>query len=481
MLRPNFTQAPRVKVMINIGALLDIPTGTYEMGKYGEAILNGGLATSTGVVGIGNNFKSTVANFMELSAMSKIAEVADTSMNTYDTEVNIHESRLLTLTKRFDIFKNVNILDNGMWTITDRTVYMANEWYEILKDFLKSKRDDAKKIERNTPFLDRDGKSFLKILTPTFGVVDSFSRFETEDVVKIQNENELGDSGGNTVHMRQGLAKMRFLIELPALSGGAYHYTMLTAHVGKEGPAMQSGPMPAPPPKKLQYLKNGDKLKGVTEQFTFLLGNCWHAYNAAPFINQGTKGPEYPRDSSDDLKGDTDLNIVSLRQLRGKSGPTGLVIELLVSQTEGVLPELSEFHFIKTNGRYGLDGNDRNYCLDLYPSCNLSRTTVRGKIDQDAKLRRALNITAEMCQMKMYWHNMNESILCTPKELYMDLKEMGFDWDMLLSTRGYWVLDNDKHPVPFLSTLDLLNMRKGLYFPYWLDADKKTIKKEFLR
>jgi hypothetical protein len=47
------------------------------------------------------------------------------------------------------------------------------------------------------------------------------------------------------------------------------------------------------------------------------------------------------------MPGDLDLNQVSLRQLRGKSGMTGFVLNLIVSQTEGVLPSLSEFHYLK--------------------------------------------------------------------------------------------------------------------------------------
>ena len=57
---------------------------------------------------------------------------------------------------------------------------------------------------------------------------------------------------------------------------------------------------------------------------------------------------------------------------------------------------------------------------------------------------------------------------CTPQELYKDIKEQGYDWDQLLSTRGYWMFDNDKQATPYLSTLDLLRMRKKLYKPHWL-------------
>lgn len=473
ILQPEFVAAPSVKVMINIGALLDIPTGTYMTGMHGESILNGGLGNLTGVVGMGNNFKSTVMHYQMLTAMSRMK---DSTANTYDTEINIHESHLKQFISRAEAFKGEDVLDTGRWVITDKTIYYANEWYQILKDFLKNKKKNSAKILRDTPFRDRSGVKYLQILTPTFSEVDSFTEFETEDVAEIQNKNELGDSGGNTIHMRQGLAKMRFLMEVPALFGQTYNYTLMSAHVGKTI-VMDTR---APPIKKLQHLKNGDTLKGVTDKFTFIMNNCWHCYNAAPLLNDTTKGPEYPRRSGDDMKGDTDLNVVTIRQLRSKSGPSGMAIELLVSQSEGVLASLTEFHYIKSNERFGLNGSLQNYELDLLPGVKLSRTTVRGKIDENPLLRRALNITSELCQMHDLWHHLPEGLLCTPKELYDDLKAKGFDWEKdLLQTRGYWMLDNDPNDVPFLSTMDLLNVRVGKYFPFWMNEDKtrKAIKK----
>ena len=72
---------------------------------------------------------------------------------------------------------------------------------------------------------------------------------------------------------------------------------------------------------------------------------------------------------------------------------------------------------------------------------------------------------------------MSSSIWCTPAELYQDLKDMGYDWDKLLDTRGYWLINQyDKDNVPYLHTVDLLKMRKGLYHPWWYD--KKDLKKK---
>ncbi len=472
--RPAFKPSPIVRVMINIGAGLDIPTGLWIVGRMKESILNGGLGAITGVTAIGNGFKSTVAAYMELSAMSKVIVHYNTNMSKYDTEINTHESRLTKLTQRFQIFKDKDILQTGIhnedpvWIVTSKQEHPGDEWFDITKEYLQKKAKEGKLID--TPFVARDGKTALQIITPTFGDVDSFTDFTSSAENKMLDENSLGESGANTFFMKSGLVKTRLLMELPVLAGAGYHYTVLTAQLGKEIP-MNSGPMPAPPNKKLQYLKNGDKIKNVTDKFTFATNNCWHIYNAAPLINQSTKLPEYP---DGDEHQSTDLVLLSLRCLRSKSGPSGITLELIASQREGILAELSEFHYIKSMDRFGISGTLQHYALDILPDVKLQRTTVRSKIDSDFKLRRAILITSELCQMT-YLTAVNPELLCTPKQLYEDLIKLGYDWDVLLNSRGYWLLNNyDENQLPFLSTMDLLKMRKEVYHPFWLAEDKKT-------
>lgn len=470
LLKQDFTPAPIVKVMVNIGATLDIPTGNFTEGARGEHILNGGLAPLTGVVGIGNNFKSTTMHYMFLTAMARMSYPgAPSTGSTYDTEVNIHEWHLNEMINRQREFQGEDVLQTGRWVITDKTQYSGNEWYVKQKAFLEAKLKNQKVLEVETPFWNRDRTGRFKMSIPTFTEIDSFTEFETDDVTAMQDKNELGESGGNTIHMRQGLAKLRLLMEAPRLNAGSYNYLLMTAHIGKESTMQNAGPAGSVPIVKLKHLKNGDKIKGTTDKFTFITHNCWHCFNASPLINQGTKSCEYPRDANDNTNLDTDLNTVHLRNLRSKSGVSGMVQILIVSQTEGVLPSLTEFHYIKENGRYGLEGSAINYSLALYPEVKLSRTTVRGKIDSDLKLQRALNITSEMCQMDELWHTMPEGLMCTPKELYDDLKAMGYDWNFLLEhTRGWWSLD-ENHELLFLSTMDLLRMRQNLYVPFWMD------------
>ncbi|NYW24540.1 hypothetical protein, partial [Escherichia coli] len=93
----------------------------------------------------------------------------------------------------------------------------------------------------------------------------------------------------------------------------------------------------AVPTKKLQHLKSGEKIKGVTDKFFFLPNIVWQTVSSNLLINQNAKGPEYPKTQKDIDPGSTDLNIVTIKQLRNKSGPSGVTIDLIISQSEGVL------------------------------------------------------------------------------------------------------------------------------------------------
>lgn len=485
LLRNNLVAAPNVKLLINIGALMDIPTGFFVKGIYGETIILGGLGNLTGMTGIGNSFKSTIMHYMMLSAASRLySTTGECIMDTYDTETNIHEERLRALTYSFEAFKERDILNDGTWTITDKTVYPGDKWFEQKKEFMKNKVENAAKLSFETPFLSRDKVTRLSVIHPTFSEVDSLSQFETTDVGKILDENELGQAGGNTVYMRSGLAKNRLMMELPALAASSYNFTLLSAHLGKEI-NMASGPYAPPPTKKLQHMNAGDKIKGVSDNFYFLTTAFWQTKSVSKMINRdsnGTLTPKYPRDSTDKDVGDCDLNVVSVLLLRSKAGPSGIVLEIVVSQTEGVLPSLTEFHFLKENDNFGFIGNAQNYQLELYPDCKLNRSVIRSKIDNDVKLQRALNITSELCQIKQ--HN-RELVIPSMKELYDSVKANGYDWDTILgTTRGWWTLNNESHPLYFLSSLDIVKMAKSkdasdYYHPYWLESDCVTVKKQF--
>lgn len=457
----SFTAAPEILPFLNLGCGFDIPTGSYMIGKHGESLLNGGLSYLTGIAGGGNKFKSTILWYMLLTVLDRYQGSEGVA---YDTEMSLAIKRLYQLAASMENIGGVALGQEGRLTVTSAVEYSGNKFYELFKEIATNREQNPKEYMRTSPFLDHNGNN-LRFFTPNVTGVDSLSNFSADATIKMQNDNEIGDSGRNTEAMRASLIKTQLLMEMPRVTAATGNYVLFSAHVGE---GIQMDPY-APNAKKLQHLAQNYKFKNVPEKFTFLMNNCWYADKAETMINQTTKAPEFPRNSDDDMKGDTDLNRIYLKNLRAKSGPTGMPMELIVSQSEGLLPGLTALNHLKSF-KFGMGGHDRSYFNELLPDVALSRTTVRGKLDQNYKLRRAMEISMELCQIYNMWHDYDQKLVVAPAELFATLKEKGYNWDQLLETRGYWTFDNDSkdHKRPFLSTQDLLKMRVGDYHPYWM-------------
>lgn len=460
------------RMFINIGATLDIPTGVPAFGRKGETIINGGLHYTTGLVGKPNSFKSTIGHFMSISAANRIfASGVKTSIHTHDTELTLGLTRLEQLSKKAEFFPpEMFDKDDGLWDITGKDQYTGDEWAYLLEQFTDAKIENTKDY---IPFniIGNTDKN-IKIPPPNFVEIDSLAEFEPGVTMNMLANNKKDEGQTNTLYMKQGLYKSKFLSILPRMSLRSSTYFIMMSHMGEEL-SIGTTPYSPGPTKKLNFLQVGQKIKGISDKGLYLFGNLWYIKSNKTFKNDKTKLPEYPKDSDDSMG--EELALVTLTQLRGKNGMSGYTLGLICSQNEGVLPSLTEFHFIKSHDYYGLGGNKQNYYLELLPDVKLRRTNIRKKLDADPKIRRALNITSEMLQCEQYYaYFLDKELFCTPKELYEDIKKIGYDWDILLDTRGWYTIDQYENKIPFLSTIDLLRMRKGLYHPYWLKEDKIT-------
>ena len=175
-----------------------------------------------------------------------------------------------------------------------------------------------------------------------------------------------------------------------------------------------------------------------------------------------------------------------MKVLRCKSCKSGTEFPLVVSQAEGVLPTMTEFVNLKAEkDEFAFEGNDRTYALHLAPDLKLQRTTVRPKIDDTGidgvRLRRAMNITSEINQLRNM-HQVTHPGMPTMDKLRDDLKKNGYDLEFFLkNTRGWWRPNNDDHRQLYCSSMDLVEMSRSDYHPYWMEDDRKTIKKEFAK
>ncbi len=470
-----FTPAPILRPRHCVGGLLDIPAGRYHEGKYGDMILNGGFSNFMGFGGRGNTFKTTLALGIGFIVLARYDQ---TSLTVYDTEITFAWDRLEDMASRHPGLSYDGLVEEKRLLLTSGGEYSGNEWWDIIRTRSKERAKAMRGISVETPFVTKDG-SPIKIAPTEIHFLDSMSNLETDAVSDIYDKNQIDAGAANTDALRGAAIKTRLVMQVPSVTSQGGMSLMATAHVGDE---LKLDPY-APAKQQLAFLKKGLKFKNVPEKFTFLSSNTWYIADASPLVNQSTKAAEYPLDGFNNMTGDTDLQELTLINVRSKSGPTGHILTLVVSQTEGLLPHLSEFHYLKKRkdkfGLLGPEGINKSYRVALYPEVLLQRTKLRGMIDEDAKLQRALEITTEMCQIYDHWPDFPSSHKVDPEDLYKKLSDMGYDWDILLSTRGYWTFDHYKHPVNPLSTMDLINMYHGIYIPFWYpNKDKLKLEKK---
>jgi hypothetical protein len=478
----DITGNDELRAQINVGARMDIPTGFFVAGQYDEQILVGGLGHLEGLTGIPNSFKTAIVLYKQLSALDKVLSTIDLNLvkaHTYDCEYNLFMQRIFNLSRIFPNICATAYFENGRYKLTDREILSGNKWAAELRESLESKVKNRKKYTVTTPFMTPDRKGMQTTLVPSFGFLDSLTAFETDDMTDKKAENELGSKDNNTIHMRSGLVKTQLIADLPFIGVHANHYTQVTAHIGKTIDMPVSGGMAPPPSKATQFMKQGEKLKGVGAQFLYLTNNFLGTTKVIIPV-ASDKSPMYPADDIEKkMIGDKDLNIVTIGLIRSKTGASGREIELAVSMEDGVQPVLTEFWGLKSNDRFGLGGNNETFHLEIYPDVSMNRINLRRLIASDTKLCRAMNITSELQQMFQCYRHVRGRIP-SMKVLYETIKDKGYDWDMILTkTRGWWAFDDIKHPQRFLSSMDILRMFEGVYHPYWLEDDKKTIKPEF--
>lgn len=462
-----YDKSEHITPLVNVGAGFDIILGKWYDGIHGEAVLNGGAAQLNGFVGDANLFKTTVMLYKMLMVMARIFQ---STGSLYETEMNTQAQRVLDLSGRIPEFGGEDILETERMIVTNRARYDGGAWYDQTKEFLDFKYTQGsknKQMRGKLPFLKKGSTSeLMESIIFTCGGLDSFTDFVTKDVAKMNDDVTLGDKGAETMFMKQGLPKLRLLSEMPPLLAKAAHYFFMTAQVGPIFNMDQYNPEK----KKLSNMVGNVKMKGVTDKFTYIMNSILQ-FHKLEKLQTKEKKPEFPRDKYDDSTEDGDLNVLSAVELRGKNGPSGIPLKIVVSQREGVLPSMTEFYnLLRVTSWEGLEGNDQNYSLALCPDIKLSRQKIRPAIDEHAALRRALNISGEIAQMSRYMPEIrNSGLMCTGPELFQGIKERGYDWDEILgNTRGWWTINNDEHPVPFLSSLDLLRMRKDKYKPYWM-------------
>lgn len=465
-------KAKLLRAMLNLGGIFDMVTATFYRDKNGQWHCCGGMPNFVGIAGMPNTFKTQLALFFMACIL---ARYTSSKFWAHDSENTLTVQRILAAFTWFEELTDLDLEELDRFNFSDAETYMGEEWFEALKNISDLARD-AKSTRLTTPFWDEKNQAYIKMPPPVASLLDSLSGFTTSVLEKQYDEHDIGDSKLNAIAMNTARIKSQMLEQMINVAGPGGIFSAMTVHIGQE---YNMGGKNQPIIKRLKHLSGDLKIKKASENFAFYTGVTFQTLDWKKMLD-GDRMPEFPRHKDDNLKDDTDMLEVPVKTLRNKFGPSGYQFSVAMSQSEGVKMGLTNYLFVKGFRKpdkdsvyYGIGGNDSHFFNQLLPDTKLTRKSLRAKLEEDSRLDRAMEVIAQMAYMEHMWHELEEGWLCSPTELYESLKSKGYDWDILLNTRSYWIFQEETNPLHELTVPDLLDMRAGRYHPEWYP---KTLK-----
>lgn len=425
---------------LNTGTSFDLATGMFEPGMD-STILNGGLSRITGIVGRPQKYKSAEAISLAVRALVRYK----------DSELFVHDSEFSIPNKQRIINLSDMPVDEDRIELWDNSLHDTSTLLQLIRNTAKTKVENKKDFTVESPFLQRKTGKPIPMFIPTIFIIDSISKLGLNKEDDLYDKHLLGDSKLNMVYMQDGNAKTQFMRQLPMLAAKAGIYIIITAHLGNK---FELDPF-SKSPKDLQYMKGADSVKNAGSQFLFLCSTLLEARNASNLVDSNKKCM-YPESFSNDAE----LNVVDTITCRCKNNASGSVVSPIVSQYQGILSGVSDFHYLKKNNMYGLSGNVRTQTCDLYPNESLTRQNVRKKIRENYELSRAIEILGQLCYIQNNWSafGLEESgLFVKPKEFVDKILANKDVTSEILNSRGYWTYDKDD-PRKYMSLMDITNL-----------------------
>lgn len=426
----------------NTGTLFDYHVGSVQHGFDDKFYINGGFGNCiTGWSGKGGLFKSTLTVGLVMNAMG-IYNDCDGLLDDTEDAISRDPIRIAN----FSPYREVNI--ESSLDIVSGTIYDIDKMTDYIKNLCVQKDKNRKDFIVETPFVDKQGVR-KKAWIPTFVVIDSFSELEGATERAMLDEHGITGKKTKTMWMVDGASKTIFIRSMRKYCEKYGICMVLTAHIGKNIEIDTYGPTP----KQLQHMNQSDRLKRVGSEFEYLTGLYMQTMKAS-FIQDSAKNAFYQKG---DNTPDTDINEVLAKVIRGKNNISGTILPYVISQTHGLLPEVTNYHYLKINGMFGMGGSlQKQYMLAL-PDISISRNTLRELCDSSYELRRALEITAQYLFIKQTWaiDKLPFNFKLSAEELFDKITNSNsIKMEDILNSRGYWTYLKDDRE--YMSPFDIL-------------------------
>lgn len=447
-------------ICYNTDSLFDLTTGEIKQGVGGKFYINGGLSPAViGVIGRSNMYKSTFA----ASLMARIAAIYQQQVAIFDSEDSVGRGtdRLLRLAGN-----HMSKLVPEQFLKFDATLeYDIATTEKKLKEFGEKKKQHQKELMFTTPFIDPITGNPQKAWAPTLIFIDSLTEMHSnEEEEMLDGKQGLADSKVKTVYMKDANAKTIFLRKIRRMAVEYGFIIVNTAHYGKQLNLDSYGPNP----KQLQFMEQDYGPKGVGSKFLFLTSpqfiiktcKCLQDDSKECWYKLGVNTPKL------------DINEITIQIHRCKNAASGTLHPYIVSQENGLLTDVTDYHYLKQM-KYGLTGNNVTCQCMITPDINLTRNTIRQTCMDKPEEIRALQLVA---QMRFMLTNFNNDALLSTFGFGANVSEKEFcDFltndkhkglvDRMLHSRGYWLPKEleDKDTPEYLSIMDVLAMyRKEL-------------------
>ena len=434
----------------NTGTLLDMATGKYVQGIDGEWYLTGGLPMHITVMGGRNgHFKSTISN----ACVQRIAAIyPETDLIIEDTEDSLTKDKERAYAMAEELTPQIN-RNNVQWLKgVDYDLDTFDEWFN---EYCHKKEEHISEIMVDTPFIDlRTGKQ-IKVMIPTVMVMDSITELVTaieEDMVSGTKTKGIGDPKNNTVAMVDGNKKTLWM---RTMRRRCQKYGIVFVGTGHYDKILEMDPY-SPTPKETLVGKQSYKLKRCGSNLKFLASI--YAITNATLLVDSNKEPLY----NDGTSASKDIFEVDVTLERCKTACVGTTTPFVASQTKGFLNAVTNYHYLRLNNYFGLNGNKQKQQPFLMPDLTISRNTVRALSADNAQLRRALELAAQYCYIKNNWdtRNLHVDFNMDPNKLFDLLnsdKKKTLVQD-ILNSRGYWTYR--KEDKPYMSVIRMLELVK---------------------
>lgn len=441
--------------LLNTGTFLDISTGIYELNN-GKWLLNGGLPPLFGVAGRGGFYKTTTTDGLALFTLLKYPQSEliklETENNTFAPKKRFET--MLSYTLGANNPKIRDIIDNRI-RVTNSTVYDQEQFEQLLKDLCAEKAKNKKDLMVETPFVDAKTGELLKMWIPTFVIIDSFTLWRSVKELENVQKYAAGDSKRNMDNLTDGQVKRKLMMQFSQWAYQYGIYFLLTAQVDDSYVADEYNR----PEKQNQWTKQNDRFKSVGPLFEFLTNTLLQNFAPSPIVQStDRKQPEYSVEGA----GLVEINELSSRILRCKTGATGLYVPMIASQNYGLLPGLTYYHFLKKNEDFGFNTNGvgkvNRYPLFM-PDVLLKRTNVIDTLSNNYELNRALEIMAQLKWIQLYWNTkkFEFSIPETAEQFMEGIVSHDLAISDILNSRGYWTYSDDDNRT-YMSTMDILSI-----------------------